>query len=97
MVKQADESGKSYTLTIIRDIREKRVGELELESFPAVASELRDMFMVYCDGMHTALSGFVSKDRATPLADPQGIAVLVYFGGDTEDFKSLPAVGERKR
>ena len=41
---------ESYSLFIIHGIRELRRKEMLLESVPAMASELRDMFMVCCDG-----------------------------------------------
>ena len=42
---------ESYSLFIIHGIRQLRRQEMLLESVPAMASELRDMFMVCCDGI----------------------------------------------
>ena len=42
---------ESYSLFIIHGIRELRRKEMLLESVPSMASELRDMFMVCCDGI----------------------------------------------
>ena len=39
---------ETYSLFIIQGIRPLRRQEMLLESVPAMASELRDMFMVYC-------------------------------------------------
>ena len=66
LLKDADESD-SYSLFIIRGITNNRKRELLLPYFPAMASELRDMFMVYCDGMGVALEKLKSEQRATPL------------------------------
>ena len=58
---------ESYSLFIVHGIRQLRRQEMLLESVPAMASELRDMFMVYCDGMGVALEKLKSEQRATPL------------------------------
>ena len=39
---------ETYSLFIIQGIRLLRRQEMLLENVPAMASELRDMFMVYC-------------------------------------------------
>ncbi len=46
---------ESYSLFIIHGIRELRRKEMLLESVPAMASELRDMFMVCCCGIEPLL------------------------------------------
>ena len=53
-----DEADKceTYSLFIIQGIRQLRREEMLLESVPAMASELRDMFMVYLDGMGEVLA-----------------------------------------
>lgn len=55
------DSCESYTLFLISDIREQRREELRLEDIPAMASELRDMFMVYTDGIAIGLDGLGPK------------------------------------
>ena len=42
---------ESYSLFIVHGIRPLRRQEMLLESVPAMASELRDMFMVCCGGI----------------------------------------------
>jgi hypothetical protein len=67
-----DEADKceTYSLFIIQGIRPLRRKEMLLETVPAMASELRDMFMVYCDGMDIGLRKLAEDpERATPLVD----------------------------
>ena len=63
------DSCESYTLFLISDIREQRREELRLEDIPAMASELRDMFMVYTDGIAIGLDGLGAEDRVVRLAE----------------------------
>ena len=63
------DSCESYTLFLISDIREQRQEELRLEDVPAMASELRDMFMVYTDGVEIGLRGLEAEDRVVRLAE----------------------------
>ena len=59
----------TYSLFFIQGIRPLRKQEITLASVPAMASELRDMFMVYCDGMDIALRNLGDDSRTTPLVD----------------------------
>lgn len=50
LLERADKC-ETYSLFIIQGIRQLRRQEMLLENVPAMASELRDMFMVYCSSV----------------------------------------------
>jgi len=52
---EAADAHASYSLFVVSRIHDSVAGEIDLHSVPAIASELRDVYYVYCDGLERGL------------------------------------------